>query len=231
MVSFEAEHYFEETNNEHTEAYWYTFAEGRPAPDVTCVTNTPCGGGNAPNCNQYADCDPDDIDPAEAIGGAYLEALPDRRRDDTEAGTGELGVVNNQANAPTLHYRVLFHQVGRYYVWAHARGQGPAANGLHVGIDGTWPENDLIDPSSMRLQFPNGWRWTQNRRGGSQHTGVAGTAEVSRADANVWLEIDEPGVHTIQFGMREDGLEIYKFVLVLDPDFTPEEDGPPETNL
>ncbi|MEM6996290.1 MAG: hypothetical protein AAF721_37630, partial [Myxococcota bacterium] len=146
-------------------------------------------------------------------------------------GTGELGVVNNQENSATLTYRVLFHQTGRYYVWGRARGQGPAANGIHVGIDGTWPENDLIDPSSMRMQFPNGWVWTQNRRGGAQHTGVSGNDEVSDRDANIWLQIDEPGVHTIQWGMREDGLEFDKFVMVLDDTFVPEDDGPPETTL
>ncbi len=231
VVSVEAEHYFEETNNETILTYWYTFEAGRPEPVVECVTNTPCGGGNAPMCNQYPDCDGDAIDPAEAIGSAYVEALPDRRRDDSEPGTGNLGVVNNQENAPTLHYRVLFTQTGRYYVWGHARGQGPAANGIHLGIDGTWPDNDLIDPSSMRMQFPNGWVWTQNRRGGSQHTGVSGTDEVSQRDANIWLDIESPGVHDIMWGMREDGLEWDKFVMVLDPEFEPEGDGPPETTL
>lgn len=98
-----------------------------------------------------------------------------------------------------------------------------------MGLDGTWPANDLVDPSSMRLQFPNGWNWTQNRRGGSQHTGVSGTGDVSRRDANVWLQIEDPGDHVIQFAMREDGLEFDKVVLVLDPDFEPTGDGPPET--
>jgi hypothetical protein len=231
VVSVEAEHYFEQTNNEPTLVYWYTFADGEADPEVDCVTNTPCDAGTAPMCNQYPECDPDAIDPAEAKSGAYVEALPDRRRDDSEPGTGELGVVNNPDNAAALHYRVLFHQTGRYYVWGHARGLGPAANGIHLGIDGTWPDNDLVDPSSMRMQFPNGWAWTQNRRGGTQHTGVSGTNEVSVRDANIWLQIDRPGVHTITWAMREDGLELDKFVMVLDPDFVPEGDGPPETTL
>jgi hypothetical protein len=231
LVSVEAEHYFEQNNNEPTLVYWYTFAEGEADPEVDCVTNTPCDAGTAPMCNQYPECDPDAIDPAEASNGAYVESLPDRRRDDSEPGTGELGVVNDQENAAALHYRVLFHQAGRYYVWGRARGEGPAANGVHLGIDGTWPDNDLVDPSSMRMQFPNGWAWTQNRRGGTQHTGVAGTDDVSVRDANIWLEIDRPGVHTITWAMREDGLELDKFVMVLDPDFVPEGEGPPETIL
>ena len=127
--------------------------------------------------------------------------------------------------------RVHFEQPGRYYVWGHARGLGPAANGIHLGLDGAWPENDLIDPSSMRMQFGNGWAWTQNRRGGAQHTGVGGTDEVSQRDANMWLQIDTPGVHTITWAMREDGLEFDKFILALDPEFTPRGDGPPETAL
>ncbi|MEM7606699.1 MAG: hypothetical protein AAF411_15185 [Myxococcota bacterium] len=230
LVVFEAEHFFEQIRDEATR--WYAFEAGAPPPDVECVTNTECSRDNTPDCNEYPTCDGDDRDPSEASGGIYLEALPDRRRTDDEANTGgRIGVVNNPDQAPTLIYRVNFTQTGRYYVWAHAHGQGPAANGLHVGLDGEWPENDLIDPSSMRLQFRNGWRWTQTRRGGRQHTGVSGTDEVSVRDANVWLQIDTPGVHTIELGMREDGLEIDKIILALDPEFEPEGLDQPETRL
>ncbi|MEO1270385.1 MAG: hypothetical protein AAFX99_20050 [Myxococcota bacterium] len=231
LVVFEAEHYAEQIRNEWTN--WYEVSVENPEPDVTCRTNVSCRG-NAPDCNQYDECDHDDIDPADASGGTYLEALPDRRRDDSEPGTGgQIGVVNDPDRAPTLIYNITITTPGRYYVWVHARGRGPAANGLHVGLDGTWPRNDLIDPSTMRLQFRNGWRWTQTRRGGQQHTGVSGTDEISERDANVWLQIDEPGPHTIELGMREDGLEIDKVVLARDPDYEPTNTddmiGPPET--
>ena len=229
IVSMEAENYSMQTATEELAVEWYTFRDGSPDPDVTCVTNVECSGATRPNCNQYPTCDGDAIDPADAIGGAYVESLPDRRRDDHEPGTGNIGVVNTPGQGPTLHYTVTFTQTGRYYVWAHARGQGPAANGIHVGLDGEWPRNDLVDPSTMRMQFPSGWRWTQDRRGGSNHTGVPAMGGVSRRDANIWLEITEPGEHTIQFAMREDGLEFDKIVLALDHDFVPEGDGPPET--
>ncbi|MEO0605040.1 MAG: hypothetical protein AAF211_26655 [Myxococcota bacterium] len=227
-VVFEAEHFDTQTDDAWTR--WYAFTDGQPAPDVTCRTGVSCGGGNAPDCNQYSDCDPDDIDPADASGGTYLEALPDRRRDDSEPGTGgEIGVVNNPGRAAVLTYEIWVEQTGRYYVWVRARGQGPAANGLHIGLDGEWPRNDLVDPSTMRMQFRNGWRWTQTRRGGQQHTGVSATPEVSLRDANIWLDIDTPGLHTIAFAMREDGLEIDKALLTLDPDYEPDDLGPPET--
>jgi hypothetical protein len=229
LVSFEAEHYTRQENTEALLSEWYTFEAGSPAPEVTCVTNVVCSGTTAPACNEYGDCDGDDIDPADASGAAYVEALPDRRRTDHESGTGNIGVVNEPGRGPTLIYRVLFTRPGRYYVWGRARGQGPAANGLHVGIDGMWPRNELTDPSTMRMQFPSGWGWTQNRRGGSNHTGVPATGDVSRRDANIWLEIASAGVHEIQFAMREDGLELDKVVLALDPEYEPTGDGPAET--
>ncbi|MEL6349737.1 MAG: hypothetical protein AAFV53_41920, partial [Myxococcota bacterium] len=52
---------------------------------------------------------------------------------------------------------------------------------------------------------------------------------VSRRDANVWLEVETPGVHLIQFGMREDGVACDKFVLVSDPDYEPSGHGPDAT--
>ena len=230
LVVFEAENFFSQVRDEWTR--WVAFEDGAPDPEVTCRTEVSCGGGNAPDCNEYPTCDGDDIDPADASGGIYLEALPDRRRTDHEPGTGgAIGVVNDPTRAPTLVYRVYFETPGRYYVWVHARGQGPAANGLHVGLDGEWPRNDLIDPSSMRLQFRNGWRWAQTRRGARQHTGVRGTDEVSERDANVWLQIDTPGVHTIELGMREDGLELDKVLLTTDPALEPRGLDQPETRL
>ncbi len=228
LVSMEAENYTMLVGDDV--ASWYTFRDGEDDPDVTCATNVSCGPSeNRPMCNQYANCDGDSIDPAEASGGAYVEALPDRRRDDSEPGTGGLGFWGTPGAGPTLIFEVEFTNTGRYYVWGRARGQGPAANGIHFGVDGEWPRNDLIDPSTMRMQFPNGWGWTQNRRGGSNHLGVPAGDGVSRRDANMWLEIDTPGVHTIELAMREDGLEMDKIVLVLDPDFEPTGDGPAET--
>jgi hypothetical protein len=60
---------------------------------------------------------------------------------------------------------------------------------------------------------------------------MQGLASTVERGANIWIEVDEPGVHTIQWGMREDGLEFDKFVMVLDAKYVPGGDGPPETTL
>ena len=227
IVSIEAEHYTSQDNTEDFMTEWYTFEAGEPDPNVSCVTNTVCTSGNRPMCNQYGNCDGDDIDPADASNNAYVEALPDRRRDDSEAQTGNLGVTDQPQRGPILHYSVNFTTPGRYYAWARARGQGPAANGLHIGIDGDWPDNTTVnnENSGMRWQFRNGWEWTQNRRGARTHTGGVSGGR----DSNVWIEVSTAGVHDVTIGMREDGLEFDKLVLARDAGFEPQGDGPAET--
>ena len=128
LVAFEAEHYFEQVRATATE--WLTFQAGQPDPEVQCVTNTACTGANRPECNEHPNCDGDDVDPSDASGETYVEALPDRRRTDDEANTGgDIGVVNNPDRAPTLRYRVHFTQTGRYYVWVHAAAKAPPRTG------------------------------------------------------------------------------------------------------
>ena len=39
-----------------------------------------------------------------------------------------------------VSYPVYFNNPGRYYVWVRAYSTGTEDNGLHVGLDGTWPE-------------------------------------------------------------------------------------------
>ncbi|MEM7448380.1 MAG: hypothetical protein AAF355_09075 [Myxococcota bacterium] len=209
---------------------WFVF-DADNAPSLSCTTNVACDVADPPDCNEHPDCDDDDWSLTDVSGG-YVEALPNRRRTDHENNTGFCVRNVNRSGAldtPTLTYRVNFTTAGRYYVWVRCQAKGPADNGIHVGLDGMWPVNELVDESNMRLQLPGGVQWSQDRRGGSQHTGVSATDEVSRRDANVWLEIDTPGVHTVQFGMREDGVACDKFVLATDPDYEPEGLGPSAT--
>ncbi len=245
VVVFEAEHYTEQTNNEERQLYWYDISvDGGDIAEediMGCVVDTPCTNDNTPLCNYHADCDGDGLegegndfsDPADASGEVYLEVLPDRRREDAGYEEPSGGFSNNGGQVAVLTYRVFFNQTGRYYGYCRARGRGPAANGLHLGLDGDWPSNNLGDNSGMRWQFPsNGqWRFVNHRRGANQHTGGVMLDGVSFEDANIWLEVSEPGWHEVQVSMREDGVEIDKFMFVLDPADAPgqEDIGPGET--
>jgi hypothetical protein len=153
-----------------------------------------------PNTKQATE-DPDPSHAATASGGAYLEALPDTRvtHDD------ELIKGTNFSNVPgkiaLLGYPIRFNSPGRYYVWVRAYSSGSEDNGIHVGLNGEWPE------SGRRMQWCEGknkWTWESKQRTKEVHCGVPEL---------IYLDIPNAGVHTVNFSLREDGFEFDAFVL------------------
>ncbi len=144
--------------------------------------------------------DPDSMEYLTASEGRYLELLPDTRvTHDDELLPG----INfsNEPGLSVLDYKVKFQTPGKYYVWVRTFSTGTEDNGIHVGIDGYWPE------SGQRMQWCEGknqWTWESKQRTDSIHCGEP---------KKIFLEIIEPGLHTIQFSMREDGFAFDKFVL------------------
>lgn len=143
-----------------------------------------------------------------ASGGAYLEILPDTRRNHDEKLIENENFANQPGKLAVLHYNVNISTPGRYYVWVRAYSTGSEDNGLHVGVDGRWPE------SGQRLQWcigKNSWRWDSMQRTKEEHCGVA---------HQIFLDIKEPGRHTIHFSMREDGFEFDKWLMTTDRNFS-----------
>ena len=133
IVAVEAEHFFKQTQTE-TRAFHLTTAEA--TPDVK------------------PDGDPSHV--AGASGGAYLEILPDTRRTHGDKLIRGTNFSPDPGKMAVVHYKVNFTTPGKYYVWVRAHSTGSEDNGLHVGIDGTWPA------SGQRLQWCQGkrtWRW------------------------------------------------------------------------
>ncbi|MDQ5979848.1 MAG: hypothetical protein QG602_2823, partial [Verrucomicrobiota bacterium] len=163
----------------------------------------------------YADNDVMHVEGAS--GGAYLELLPDTRTNHDEKLVHGENFSGKPGEMAVLCYPVHFTQAGRYYIWGRAFSTGPEDNGLHFGLDGRWPE------SSQRLQFCAGkfqWTWSSAQRRPEDHCGQPLT---------LWIDVEAPGVHTVMISMREDGVELDKFVLALDPAFKPEGMGPEST--
>ncbi len=163
------------------------------------------------------DGDPEHI--AGASGGAYLEILPDTRRTHGD----KLIRGENYQPAPgkmaVLHYKVHFNQAGRYYVWARAYSTGSEDNGLHVGLDGNWPV------SGQRLQWceeKNTWRWESKQRTQTEHCGEP---------YKIFLDVEEPGEHIVQFSMREDGFEFDKWLMTTNRTFSRPPGSGPSTVL
>ena len=165
--------------------------------------------------------DPDPSHAKGASGGAYLEILPDTRVTHADPLVGGVSFCNVPGQCSVLYYPVVFEEPGRYYVWVRMCCTGSEDNGLHVGIDGKWPQ------SGARLQFTGKhgqWQWDSRQRTKQVHTGVLG---------KIWLDVEEPGLHTIMFSMREDGFEFDKFLLTQDPMPMPSKSselGPPASS-
>jgi len=193
IVAIEGESYIRMENTEHRE--WVRFDESS-SPDISP--------------------DPDPPHLEGASGGAYLEALPDTRvTHDDPLVSGE-SFHGSGGTGPMLTYPVRFETAGRYVVWVRAYSTGGEDNGLHIGIDGDFPEE------SARVQFCSGknrWTWSSAQRRSSNHCGSPRT---------VFLTVDTPGEHEVHFSMREDGFELDKVLLVLDESFEPSGAGPDE---
>ena len=145
--------------------------------------------------------DPDENHVASASAKKYLECLPDTRTNHDEKLIAGENFSNNAGELAILHYKIHINNPGKYYVWVRAYSTGTEDNGIHVGIDGEWPE------SGQRLQWCEGkntWTWDSKQRTKKVH---CGEPEL------IYLEISKAGLHDIQFSMREDGFEFDKFVL------------------
>lgn len=145
--------------------------------------------------------DPDESHHASASGRAYLEALPDTRVTHDDVITPGINFSNEAGKMAILEYPVTIATPGRYYVWVRAYSSGSEDNGIHVGLNGTWPE------SGQRLQWCEGknqWTWDSKQRTEAVH---CGEPEL------IYLDIPTAGKHTITFSLREDGFEFDAFVL------------------
>lgn len=194
LVAVEAEHFAAQDKTETRQ--WY----------VTSATKTPA-----------VSPDGDDSHANSASGGAYLEILPDTRRNHSMKLIHGQNFSNEPGKLGVLVYPVRFTTPGRYYVWVRAYSTGSEDNGIHVGLDGTWPV------SGQRLQWcegKNGWRWESKQR----------TAEVHCGEPyKIYLDIEQAGLHTIEFSMREDGFEFDKWFMTLDREYKRPTDAGPTT--
>ena len=154
-----------------------------------------------------------------ASGGAYLESLPDTRHNHDQKLIHGENFSNVPGKLAILHYKVHFSKIGRYYVWVRAFSTGSEDNGLHVGVDGKWPA------SGQRLQWcqgKNSWRWESMQRTEENHCGEP---------YKIYLDVEKPGLHALQFSMREDGFEFDKFLLTTNREFVRPESQGPRTNI
>jgi len=191
MVAVEAEHFYKQSNSEIRQ--WYRTSDGA----------TPKVGRDEDEPHHYG-----------ASNNTYLEILPDTRVTHADSLIRGENFSNIPGKMGVLHYKVRITNPGRYYVWVRAFSTGGEDNGIHVGLNGEWPEH------GQRMQWCDGknqWTWESKQRTKEVHCGVA---------KEIYLDIPEAGVHDIQFSMREDGFEFDKFLLTKDSSYITKDKGP-----
>ncbi|GAA4957913.1 hypothetical protein [Algibacter aquimarinus] len=154
-----------------------------------------------------------------ASNNTYIEILPDTRITHSDKLVQGENFSNKAGEMGILHYKVRFSNPGRYYVWVRAFSIGSEDNGLHVGLNGEWPEH------GQRMQWCEGknkWTWESKQRTKEVHCGLP---------KEIYLDIDKAGTYDIQFSMREDGFEFDKFILTKDSTYTPKGEGLKVTTL
>ncbi|MBQ4819025.1 carbohydrate-binding protein [Aquimarina sp. MMG016] len=177
VVAVEAEHF--KSQSKTNKRKWYVL-------DGSSATPTP---------------DPDPSHHNGASSGGYLEILPDTRVTHGDPLINGENFSNTPGQLAIIDYKVKFTTPGKYFVWVRAHSTGSEDNGVHVGIDGTWPE------SGQRMQWcagKNQWTWESKQRTAANHCGEA---------QKIFINVPTAGIHTISFSMREDGFEMDKFVL------------------
>lgn len=177
FVAVEAEHFFRQTNDEIRK--WHIIGEN-----------------SKPDSQQF------DVNISKtASAKSYIAVLPDTRVTHNDKLIPGENFSNEPGKMAVVSYKVKFKNSGKYYVWVRAFSTGSEDNGIHVGINGQWPE------SGKRMQWCEGknqWTWASKQRTEAVHCGE---------EQLIYLEIPSAGEHIISFSMREDGFKFDKFVL------------------
>lgn len=191
QVAVEAEFFYKQSKSEIRQ--WYITSSGKLPTEK-------------PN--------PDEDHIAGSSNNAYIEILPDTRVTAIDKLIKGENFSDEPGKMAIVHYNVKINNPGRYYLWVRAYSSGAEDNGLHVGIDGNWPDH------GQRMQWCDGknqWTWASQQRTQTVHCGVP---------KEIYLDIDQAGIHDIQFSLREDGFEMDKFILTKDIKYIPEGEGP-----
>ncbi|HJR50315.1 MAG TPA: cellulase family glycosylhydrolase [Gemmatimonadales bacterium] len=140
-------------------------------------------------------------------GDAYMVAEPDDDdRDDMLLDKLLPGPASRNAE---LQYRVRFTTTGLYRVWLRQLVDDSRDNSVYVGIDG----RSASSTDSLLFNTYSEWVWGQGLTAGPGAT----------------VFVTQPGEHTINVWLREDGFRFDRLVLTSSHQFRPDGVGPPES--
>lgn len=120
--------------------------------------------------------------------------------------SGVIRTLDYEVLSPQLDYRVNIVKTGYHYVWIRGYGKDTSSDSIHAGLDG---KVVYTSANIKNFQPKQAWAW-------------AGSSMIK-------ILIQNPGKHTINLWMREDGFIVDKIVLTINTGYIPSGFGPPES--
>jgi len=123
-------------------------------------------------------------------------------------GLPDCGTGYAPTSGPRLGYNVNFNDTGTYYIWVRGYATGTGDDSIYVAVAETG--NGTVN--TIKIDSYNIWAWSNNTADGPAAT----------------IEIDSPGIHTLNIWMHEDGFRVDKIVLARQAGYLPADMGPDE---
>lgn len=150
------------------------------------------------------------VDDNTASGKKRVQCFPDVQSDGHGADKDYM-TWNPIKDSPKLDYRIHFETPGVYRIWTRGKSYDHYGNSFHMGLNGQPVESAK---GIECLTTAEKWIWETK----------------SKSKKAATIEIKQAGPATLNVWMREDGMEIDKFVLTLDENYKPDELGPETTS-
>jgi len=132
---------------------------------------------------------------------SYVEVLPTKNL--PEEMIGGKTYFPKPGESATLKYQVNFETTGKYYVWVRGLSNHDHDNSIHVGLNGKWPNSGKAIYWCTKDQGK--WSWTSKQR--------MKTDDCTPESERIYIDVTSKGLQSVEFCMREYGLEFDKFVL------------------
>lgn len=109
------------------------------------------------------------------------------------------------AKSPRLDFNIDFDTAGEHYVWVRGFGDTSSDDSLHIGLNG-----EAVTTGHYMRSGTGGWQWSNTLH----------------PDQAVKVFVPEPGKHTVNVWMREDGFQFDKLLITTNPGYIPSDTGP-----
>jgi hypothetical protein len=182
----------------------YLLQEGHTESSGIVVLEAEHYAENTPGSGSMAGSNWTQMSGSGSIGDGFIQALPDQGRSINS---------NLKTYSPHLSYPIYFSTTGDYYLWIRGMAADSNADSVHYGADGVALSFDYN--SAVAFPIFAGFSWVSNRGDGARPV----------------INVDSPGMHTLDLWMREDGTALDRFALSTDVNYNPNSGGEPTESV